>query len=418
MNNSNSYPSCSDSNIKIINGISKKFERNNLNKLLRRMSFNSNLSQQQSPIIPSPFPISKFASCSQVPSSSNNLNGTVFNRQKYSLKNGQRKQRNFPLFPENIEINRERFSLTKSSKLLQKTIKQAIHIKNKAFIQSYTDLIRGEENEEKNGEEIRSEVDGEEEVNDEEEYEYISDYDEDEEEYEEEEYEEEEVDEEENEDQEEEKNDIRQKKEEWRSINGELANNLQNLYCKDFINGIKLGDERSLENGYFHIDTNKSSPVFEFKVNEDKIEERENLFGKEKYEQKPEEDKEDVEEVNDDGQRERVESEKEEKEQEGDESEDEDWDEYNSQEREDEDDAYLSPWSSRRSDRSTPLSQCSTSTATFIMNLPVPTGAELPPTASSYHHNREGWRHSSPVDKLVVDEVHFTFRLFTRVKKL
>uniref|UniRef100_A0A914M769 Uncharacterized protein n=1 Tax=Meloidogyne incognita TaxID=6306 RepID=A0A914M769_MELIC len=406
MNNSNPFlfPS-TDSNPQIFNGITKKFGSN---YLLKRMSFN-NLSQQQ--LIPSPFPISKFASCSQVSSISNtNSNGTMNVTKKYSFKNNQRRQQNFPSFPENI--SKKRISLTKSSKFLQKTIKEAIDIKNKAFIQSYKDLIRGEKKKEENEEEIKSEDDGEEEVTDEEEYEYISDYeDDDEEEYDE--CEEEDLDEEENEWHEGEKGDINQKMKEWRSSEGNVP--LERfLPCRGLVvNGMERKDYDSLvENGCFRIDTHKSSPVFELKANEDQIEEKEkeesfkDFVSKEEYKQRTDEGH------YDDSLR--KEGEKEDKEQREDEIEDEDWDEDENDE-ETEDEAYLSPWSSRRSDRSTPLSQCSTSTATFIMNLPVPTGAELPPSASSYHHNnREEWRHSSPVDKLlVVDEVHFTFRLFT-----
>uniref|UniRef100_A0A915LK37 Uncharacterized protein n=1 Tax=Meloidogyne javanica TaxID=6303 RepID=A0A915LK37_MELJA len=186
---------------------------------------------------------------------------------------------------------------------------------------------------------------------------------------------------------------------EWRSSEGNVP--LERfLPCRDLVvNGIERKDYDSLlENGCFRIDTHKSSPVFELKANEDQIEEKEkeesfkDFVSKEEYKQRTDEGH-----YDDKG-------EKEDKEQREDEMEDEDWDEDENDE-ETEDEAYLSPWSSRRSDRSTPLSQCSTSTATFIMNLPVPTGAELPPSASSYHHNnREEWRHSSPVDKLVVDE--------------
>uniref|UniRef100_A0A915NZ03 EF-hand domain-containing protein n=1 Tax=Meloidogyne floridensis TaxID=298350 RepID=A0A915NZ03_9BILA len=200
---------------------------------------------------------------------------------------------------------------------------------------------------------------------------------------------------------------------EWRSSEGNVP--LERfLPCRGLVvNGMERKDYDSLvENGCFRIDTHKSSPVFELKANEDQIEEKEkeesfkDFVSKEEYKQRTDEGH------YDDSLR--KEGEKEDKEQREDEIEDEDWDEDENDE-ETEDEAYLSPWSSRRSDRSTPLSQCSTSTATFIMNLPVPTGAELPPSASSYHHNnREEWRHSSPVDKLlVVDEVHFTFRLFT-----
>ncbi|CAK5069630.1 unnamed protein product [Meloidogyne enterolobii] len=400
MNNSNPYlfPS-TDSNPQIFNGITKKFESN---YLLKRMSFN-NLSQQQ--LIPSPFPISKFASCSQVPSISNNSNGTMNVTKKYSFKNNQRRQQNFPSFPENI--SKKRLSLTKSSKFLQKTIKEAIDIKNKAFMQSYKDLIRREKKKEENEDEIKSEDDGEGEVTDEEEYEYISDYeDDDEDEYED--CEEEDL-------EEEEKGDINQKMEEWRSSDGNVP--LERfLPCRGLvINGLERKDDKSLvENGCFHIDTHKSSSAIELKLDGIQIEEMEkgesskDFVGKEECELRTEEENYD-DSLRKDG-------EKEDEEQGEDEIEDEDWDEEVDDE-EAEDEAYLSPWSSRRSDRSTPLSQCSTSTATFIMNLPVPTGAELPPSASSYHHNnREEWRHSSPVDKLVVDEVHFTFRLFTVVK--
>ncbi|CAK5042375.1 unnamed protein product [Meloidogyne enterolobii] len=398
MNNSNPYlfPS-TDSNPQIFNGITKKS-----NYLLKRMSFN-NLSQQQ--LIPSPFPISKFASCSQVPSISNSSNGTMNVAKKYSFKNNQRRQQNFPSFPENI--SKKRLSLTKSSKFLQKTIKEAIDIKNKAFIQSYKDLIRREKKKEGNEEEIKSVDDGEEEVTDEEEYEYISDYEDDEEE-EYEECEEEDLDEEENEWHEGEKGDINQKMKEWRSSEGNVP--LEKfLPCRGLVvNGIESKDDKSLvENGCFRIDTLKSSSVFELKLEREKEEICKDFVGKEECELRIEEENYENYDYSL-----RKDGEKEDNEQKENEIEDEDWDEEVDDEAEDE--AYLSPWSSRRSDRSTPLSQCSTSTATFIMNLPVPTGAELPPSASSYHHNsREEWRHSSPVDKLVVDEVHFTFRLFT-----
>ncbi|KAF7632720.1 hypothetical protein Mgra_00007861 [Meloidogyne graminicola] len=333
------------------NNLNNYFSSSSSNSSLktRRISLNNLTYKQHNYLIPSPFPLFKFSSCSQIPT----LNKTIFIKQ---LKNKQR------IFTENNINQNNKLFLTKSTKILNKTLRKSINIKNKNFIENYKSLVKEKEEEE----ELIDKEEEEEELIDEEEeeYEYISDYEEEEEESQEEEY-------------------INSNEEEF------MFNNL--IYCNNE-NGIKIG-EKIIENGYSH------NEILNSLKNKNII--QNNKINNEKSKGFNNEDKEGYNQI----EKELIKKEEEEIEEEEDEleeCEEEENDEF--EEEEEEEDNYLSPWSSRRSDRSTPLSQCSNSTVTFMMNLPTPTGAELPPTSSFTYNNREELRHSSPIDKLVVDE--------------
>lgn len=81
---------------------------------------------------------------------------------------------------------------------------------------------------------------------------------------------------------------------------------------------------------------------------------------------------------------------------------------------EEEEDAYSDKYSNGfLSDRSNRSSMSRSTSVTLCLPLPQ---SELPPSGAHYHHFHQQFRHSSPIERLVVDEVHFTFRMFNKVK--
>jgi len=86
------------------------------------------------------------------------------------------------------------------------------------------------------------------------------------------------------------------------------------------------------------------------------------------------------------------------------------------EESDEEEDAYSDKYSNGfLSDRSNRSSMSRSTSVTLCLPLPQ---SELPPSGAHYHHFHQQFRHSSPIERLVVDEVNFTFRMFNKVKNL